>query len=112
MTKTMSASEAQEHFGELMRDVDERGETVLIERSGEPRAVVLPVAEYERMGGGTGEKPDWRELVRLSREGIARELNGRPLPDVTEVIHQMREERDAQILANLRGCEPRGAIDS
>ena len=108
MEKTIDATEAQSHFEELVRTVLRDGTPVVVEREGEPQVVVLPVAEYERLGGRLGqagaepEPEDWWELARRSRERIHRERNGRPMPPIEEIIHDMREERDAQILANLR----------
>lgn len=98
----MSATGARVHFGELMRRVVEGQEPVILERGGKPQVVVLSVAEYERLRGEMAEPDDWWERARRSRERVAQDLNGRPFPDVTELIHDMREERDAQILGNLR----------
>jgi prevent-host-death family protein len=53
MTRTVSATEARVHFGELMRAVVERGDTVVVERSGAPKVVVLSVQEYERLLGAS-----------------------------------------------------------
>ncbi len=102
MTRTMSATEARVHFGELMRRVVEGQEPVIVERGGKPQVVVLSVAEYERLRGEKTEPDDWWDRAKRSRERVAQELNGRPFPDITELIHDMREERDAQILGNLR----------
>lgn len=105
MAKTISATEAQSHFDDLLRDVADHGETVFVERSGGPTLVVLSVAEYERLRT-ENNRPEsdlskWLEEADAVREAIASSRNGRPLPDVSELIHQMREERDAQALANL-----------
>jgi prevent-host-death family protein len=35
MGRTMSATDARVHFGEVMRHVVERGESVIVERGGE-----------------------------------------------------------------------------
>lgn len=101
MTKTMSAADVQDHFDDLMRDVSERGETILVERSGEPQVVLLSLDEFKRMGGRTEEPEDWRELLDRTRESIAQSRRGKPLPDPSEIIHQMREERDAQLLSTF-----------
>ena len=49
MSKTMSATEARIHFGELMRHVTEQKEPVFVERAGKPQVVVISVAEYEQL---------------------------------------------------------------
>src|SRR5262245_9292845 len=61
MTKTISATEARIHFGEVLRGVTERGETIFVERSGKPLAVVLSIEEYERLRNGD-QKEDWWDL--------------------------------------------------
>ncbi|HEY7031835.1 MAG TPA: type II toxin-antitoxin system Phd/YefM family antitoxin [Thermomicrobiales bacterium] len=99
MTKTISATEARIHFGDVLRGVTERGETIVVERSGKPQAVVLSVEEYERLRNGTNEEDDWWTLAERSRERFARELGDRPMPDIVQIINDSREERDAEILA-------------
>jgi len=101
MERTISATEARVHFGQLMRRVVENGEAVFVERSGKPQVVVISVAEYERLTEGRPETEDWWTLVEESREAIQRGLNGRPMPPIEDIIHEMREERDTQIMANL-----------
>lgn len=102
MTRVMSATEARVHFGELLRRVTEDAETVVVERGGKPQVVVLSLAEYERLRGAQEPEEDWWEMAERSRQTINAYRGGRPMPDITEVIHEMREERDAQLLAALR----------
>lgn len=97
MSVTFSATKARVHFGELLRRVHEENETVFVERGGEAQAVVLPVAEYERLRRGD-HREDWEVLVDEARAMIRADLNGRRLPPADETIRAMREERDAQLL--------------
>jgi prevent-host-death family protein len=99
MTRTISATEARVHFGDVLRGVAERGETIVVERGGKPQAVVMSVAEYDRLRANDDQEEDWWTLAQKSRERIARELNGRPLPDIVQLINDAREERDEEILA-------------
>jgi prevent-host-death family protein len=99
MERKMSATEARIHFGELMRWVVESQEPVIVERGGEPHVVVLSVDRYESLLAGQQERDSWRELVRQAREQIRAELGDRDLTPPEEVLRQMREERDAQLLA-------------
>ena len=55
--------------------------------------------EYDRLLTRQQEQDDWRQLVRQAREQIQAELGGRELPPPEDVIRQMREERDARLLA-------------
>ncbi len=99
MERTVSATEARIHFGELMRQVVQSHEPIIIERSGEPHVVVLSVAEYERLLRAQRQRENWRELVDQAREQIRTELGDRKLPPPEEILRQIREERDAQLLA-------------
>jgi prevent-host-death family protein len=98
MERVMSATEARIHFGELMRQVVEKGETVIVERGGKAHVVILSIDEYERLvKGRQGE--DWQELVARARAQIEADLGGEALPAPEEILRQVREERDAQHLA-------------
>jgi prevent-host-death family protein len=99
MERTMSATDVRVRFGEVMRWVVERRKPIIVERGGKPHVVVLSVEEYERLRAGQRERDDWRDLVRQAREQIRIDLGERVLPPPEEIIRQMREERDAQLLA-------------
>jgi prevent-host-death family protein len=111
MERTVSATEARVHFGEVMRSVVEDGTTVVVERGGKPQVVVLSIAEYERLRSGEGAQPDWRELVRRSRELARRDLAGRRLPPPEEMLRIAREERDEQLVGDLHRRQSGGAAD-
>jgi prevent-host-death family protein len=98
MEQTMTATDARVRFGELMRLVTERGERVIVERAGQPQVVILSIVEYERLKA-QARREGWPELVRQAREQIRAELGDRELTPPEDIIRQMREERDAQLLA-------------
>jgi len=99
MERTMSATDVRVRFGEVMRWVVEKQKPIIVERGGKPHVVVLSVEEYERLRAGRRERDDWRDLVRQAREQMRIELGERVLPPPEEIIRQMREERDAQLVA-------------
>jgi prevent-host-death family protein len=99
MERMVSATDARVHFGELMRWVVESQKPVIVERAGKPHVVVLAVDEYERLLTGRQAQDDWRELARQARDQVEADLGERELPAPEEIIRQMREERDAQLLA-------------
>lgn len=48
-TTTISAVQARKQFGRLLDKTFYRGESFVVERSGEPRAVIVPLQEYNEM---------------------------------------------------------------
>ena len=102
MRRTVTATEAHVHFGELLRRVVEERTHVVVERAGKPLVVVLSIEEYERLQAGQPEAEDWRTLLAKTRELTRAEVGDSPPLPVDDLIHEMREERDAQLLANLR----------
>lgn len=99
----VTEAEAKGRLGDLLRDVAERQEIVFIEKDGEPQAVVISLDEYSRLKGVSEPRENWKEQVDRVRKMISQELGGKPLqPTPEEVIRRMREERDEQILGNLR----------
>ena len=98
--KTVSATEARVHFGELMRRVVEDQEPVIIERRGQPYVVVLSIEQYQRLRNDV-PRDSWRDILEQIRETgqeIESHRGGEPLPPADEIIEQMREERNAQLL--------------
>jgi len=99
MERRISATDARIRFGEVMRWVVERQKPIIVERGGKPHIVLLPVEEYERLRAGQQERDDWRDLVQQARAQIRTEMGERDLPPPEEIVRQMREERDAQLVA-------------
>ncbi len=100
----VTEADARKHLGDLIRDVAAGQEAVLIERDGESQAVVISFDEYTRLRARTQENgsQDWRGRVDRLQERISREMGKGSLSPAEEVIRMMREERDEQILGNLR----------
>ncbi len=48
MEKTVSAYEARRNFGKFLQEVSAKGEKIVVERHGEPVAVVVPVEVYKQ----------------------------------------------------------------
>jgi prevent-host-death family protein len=100
MGTVMSATQARVHFGEVLRRVRDN-EIITVDHAGKPQAVILSVEEYERLMEHQPKSERWRELLMESRARVQGELGGREYP-VDELIHRMREERDAELLEDLR----------
>ena len=99
MSRTVNATEARVHFGQLLRTIEDTGEPVTVERNGEPIAVSLAPAEYQRLQ--SGQRSDWWELVLESQRAFAPARERGELPDPAELINAEREKRDQQILGNM-----------
>ena len=97
MQRTMSATDARNHFGELMQHVVEQQETVFVEHSGKPHVVVISVDRYERLLAVQKERENWRDLVRQARAQVRAELSGRDLMPPEDLLREMRGERDEQL---------------
>jgi prevent-host-death family protein len=91
-SKTVAATYARIHFGEIMRDVADQGQHVLVERSGKPVVVVLSVADYQKLVG-----KHRMETADNALAGILRARNRRAVstpPDkIASTIRELREER-------------------
>lgn len=82
MEKTIGAFEVRRTFGKILQDVVVKGDKFIVERHGEPVAVVVPMAVYEQWKQGREElfeklrqaqtradlDPD--EADRLAREAV------------------------------------------
>jgi prevent-host-death family protein len=103
MGRTVSATEARIHLGELMRWAVVSAEPVIVERGGKPHVVLLSISKYNQLQAA-GQRQSWRkaldQVVRVGANIRARR-EGKPLTPPDEVIRQMREERDARF-AGLR----------
>ena len=99
MQRTMSATEARIHFGELMRHVVEQQEPVIVEHSGKPHVVVISLDKYKQLLAAYEKREDWRELVHQAREQVRADLGGRDLTPPEDVLREMRKERDEQLAA-------------
>jgi prevent-host-death family protein len=99
MKRTMSATEARIHFGELMRRVVEQQEPVIVEHSGKPHVVIVSVEEYERLQAAAETRERWQELVPQARAQVQADLGGRTLTPPEDVLREVREARDEQLTA-------------
>ncbi len=94
---SVTATDARIHFGEILQRVAQNDETILVERSGKPIAVILPVERYEQMRMKQPE-PDWRDLLRNAHDHIRSTLGDQVLTPADEMVRMAREERNAEQL--------------
>ena len=96
-SRVLGATEARVHFGELMRRVVARRETLIVERDGKPQVVILAVDDYERLCRAAGHTAWEVALARATEVGARIEARRGEvaLPPAAEMIRATREERDA-----------------
>ena len=88
--KTVSATEARVHFGEVLRDAQVG--PVMVERQGRALAVVVSKQLYDELSAG--RRASWQELAARARGLVARDRGGEPLPDPAEMLRAERDEQD------------------
>lgn len=94
MEKTIGAFDARRHFGQLIEEAFYRREHFVVERSGRPMAVIVPIDEYRK----------WQQLAKTRLFGLLEQAwqhsEGVPSDeleqDATEAIRALREEQRAK----------------
>ncbi len=94
MEKTISATQARIHFGEVLQQV--KNGPVIVERSGEPLAVVLSKHAYDQLIAGVNQS-SWLSLLEETHRRIRAERKGEPLPPPEEILDNLRQERNASL---------------
>jgi prevent-host-death family protein len=112
----VSATEARVHFGELLRAVTEDAETLVIERFGQPIAVVLPFQQYQNLLSNQ-LMAHWEIRLEEARKLFQETYRGVEPPDPVELVNAGRQERDDAILGDslrlsydVQTCDETGYI--
>jgi len=93
MERTVSAYEVRRNFGKYLQDVVAKGDNIVVERHGEPVAVVVPLAVYEQWQRSREKFFKW--LRETSERIDAPEDEAEEL--VREAIKTVRAEKRKQI---------------
>lgn len=111
MKKTVSATEARVHLGEILRRVKEDNATYVVERNGEVQAVVISEQEYQNL--------QQRDVSRKARQGFERartEIQAeidqermKALGDIGDLIRKGRDDEGSQFAEDLLRRQPAGA---
>jgi prevent-host-death family protein len=89
----VSATEARIHLGELMDEVETKGQRVIIEKGGKPKVAIVSVEDFHQLPPNGSEQADWWTLVERSREQFRRAYGDKPLSITPEeLIRLIREE--------------------
>ena len=105
--RTISATEARVHFGELLDSVAQHLDIVYVQRAGVPQAVVVPLEVWKRLqpeedpwtAAGRRMEAHWKYMDEERKAGRIKDVG----PSTEEIIRTMREERSEQLLRNVLG---------
>ena len=99
MEKTIPAFEARRQFGKMIREVESKGDSYIVQRHGEPVAAVVPLRIYEN---AKRRRERFSEILREAQANSRRNF-----PDMTEdeamelaleAVAAVRAERRAERL--------------
>ena len=96
MARTLPISEVKTHLPELVTGVEEREEEIVVTRKGRPAAVLVNVAEYERLKATVDvlSDPVLMRQIRRSQRYFARGGKGLSLEEVFgEPLRRARRRR-------------------
>jgi len=95
--RTVAATWARTHFGQLMREVVRTKEHFIVERDGMPTVVILSVPEYERLQ----RQAAWSRFYELSRQaGLEAEEEGLTEEEIQAEIAAIKR----QVYTERYGC--------
>ena len=90
-TIVVSALRARSHFGKLLRRVEEERRSLVIEKRGAPKAVLLSIRDYVRLA--TPEPEVLRVIGEESRHQGTERLTVRQINQVISAARKQRSRR-------------------
>lgn len=95
VTRTVSATEAKNRFGAVVKSAREDAEAVVVENHGQPYVVLVSPTEYERLQASDNELRRRKRLERLEEiMRVQAELNKDLTPEAAEALVQRSIEED------------------
>lgn len=94
-TKTVSATEIKNRFGDYLGEVIHGGEPVLVERHGRPVAVLISYKNWIKKEIGTERENPWFAAYSDLMEKIRRESPSPLKTSAVELVRMVREEEDS-----------------
>lgn len=88
IVKIVPALTARTQFGQILKRVKQNGERFVVDRRGEPQAVIMSVDEYIRK---FAKFP--AALKRIHKDAERRGLDRMSLRDINQLIRQVRRAR-------------------
>jgi prevent-host-death family protein len=91
MEKTVSAYEARRNFGKVLNEVAGKGDRIVVEKHGEPVAVVVPVEVYKQWQAARQQAFD--TIRKMAEEANVPEEEAERL--AVEAVRAVRARRSA-----------------
>ena len=110
MPKTVSASEAKNHFGSMIMWAGQSNDDVIVEVHGEPKVVIISYDEYQRMTQMRETQRRQQLLARLEcLRGEVQEQNpGATEEEATEAAAEFRDDVLDRIVGKRKSRRPGG----
>lgn len=99
VTRTVSATEAKNRFGAVVKSAREEVDVVMVENHGEPYAIILSPSEFQRLQASDDELRRRKRLDRLEEiMRVQAELNQDLTPEEADelAVRAVREYRESQ----------------
>lgn len=87
-TRIVSALSARSNFGKLLRRVEEQQESLVIEKRGTPRAVLLSIRDYVRLA--TPEPEVLRIIGEESKRKGTHKLSARRIDEIIKAARRSK----------------------
>ncbi len=91
MNRTISSREASQKFDELLDNLAGQNDVAIVERNGDPVAVVISIESYQRLVESQADR-DWRIIDRLRDRNRHVDVH-RAEQDVENAIAEVRRAR-------------------
>jgi len=84
----VTALDARANFGKLLRRVEEEGRSLVIEKRGSPRAVLLSIRDYLRLA-----VPEPEVLRAIGKESIRKRTNKLSTTQIDRIVKGARRSK-------------------
>ncbi|MGO9087676.1 MAG: type II toxin-antitoxin system Phd/YefM family antitoxin [Candidatus Sulfotelmatobacter sp.] len=84
----VTALDARAHFGKLLRRVEDEGRSLVIEKRGSPRAVLLSIRDYVRLA--VPESEVLRAIGKKSKQKGANKLNATQIDRIIKAARRSK----------------------
>ncbi len=87
-TVVVTALNARAHFGKLLRRVEDEGRSLVIEKRGRPRAILLSIRDYVRLA-----LPEPEVLRIIGKESKQKGTNKLAATQINQIIRVARKSK-------------------